>query len=150
MKKLLLALSLASGVRAERGDVYANVPDWELAWLGKTLAIAPGPTVVFGHQCLDPSADPNHLVRNAAAVREVLERSGKVAAVFTGHEHNGGGCVHNGIFCYTLRALVKASLPASNGFAGVEIYPSGLIRVTGFAKAASRTNGKNEILKTTI
>ena len=115
----------------------ANVPAWELEWLDRTLSAARGPVIVFGHQRIDPAAESHHLVKNAAEVREVLERSNKVAAVFTGHEHIGGSCRHNGIFYYTLRALVKDSLPESNSFAEVALYPSGRITITGFAKASS-------------
>lgn len=87
----------------------ANIPPEELAWLEKTLAAAPGPAVVFCHQRLDPESEPRHLVRNAAAVRTVLEQSGKVRSVFTGHQHGGGDCTHNGIRYFTLNALVMGA-----------------------------------------
>ena len=115
----------------------ANVPPCELDWLERTLSAAPGRVIVFGHQRIDPAAEKRHRIRNAADVRNVLERSGRVAAVLTGHEHCGGHCVHHGIFYYTLRALVKDSLPESNSFAEVALYRSGRIVVTGYMKAAS-------------
>ena len=68
----------------------ANVPPEELAWLEGELARAPGPVIVFCHQRIDPKAWAQHEVKNSAAVRAVLEKSGKVKAVFTGHEHFGG------------------------------------------------------------
>lgn len=115
----------------------ANVPLHELDWLEHALSAAPGRVIVFGHQRIDPAAEDRHRVRNAVAVRNVLERSGKVAAVLTGHEHRGGQCAHHGIFYYTLRALVKDSLPESNSFAEVALYQSGRIDVTGYMKAES-------------
>ena len=71
----------------------ANIPPEQLAWLGRELAAAKDHAVVFCHQRLDPSAERHHLMKNAAAVRAVLEKSGKVRAVLTGHEHTGGQCV---------------------------------------------------------
>jgi 3',5'-cyclic AMP phosphodiesterase CpdA len=113
----------------------ANVPPDQLAWLEAELASAPGQVVVFGHQCLDPNADSRHQVRNAAAVRAILEKSGKVNAVFTGHQHSGLVSCVNGITYYSLRAMVLNS--GENGYAVADIYPSGGIKITGFRKAAS-------------
>ena len=113
----------------------ANVPPPQLAWLEEELASAPGQVVVFGHQCLDSNADTRHQVRNAADVRAILEKSGKVNAVFTGHQHSGLVSCVNGITYYSLRAMVLNS--GENGYAVADIYPSGAIAVTGFRKAAS-------------
>ena len=113
----------------------ANVPPEQLAWLEEEIASAPGRVIVFGHQCLDPNADPRHVVRNAAEVRAILERSGKVNAVFTGHQHSGLISCVNGITYYSLRAMVLNS--GENGYAVADVYPSGCIAVTGFRKAVS-------------
>ena len=113
----------------------ANVPPNQLAWLEGEIASAPGQVVVFGHQCLDPNADTRHQVRNAADVRAILEKSGKVNAVFTGHQHSGLVSCVNGITYYSLRAMVLNS--GENGYAVADVYPSGAIAVTGFRKAAS-------------
>ena len=113
----------------------ANVPPEQLAWLEDEIASASGQVIVFGHQCLDPNADPRHVVRNAAEVRAILERSGKVNAVFTGHQHSGLISCVNGITYYSLRAMVLNS--GENGYAVADVYPSGCIAVTGFRKAVS-------------
>ena len=97
--------------------------------------------MVFCHQCLDPQADGNHLTKNAAAVREVIEKSGKVKAVFTGHQHSGKIGTVNGITYYSLRALVLNSGEEENGYALVEMYESGGISVTGYRKAESARIG---------
>ena len=113
----------------------SNVPPEELVWLEDELASAQGQVIVFCHQCLDPNADSRHVVRNAAEVRGILEKSGKVNAVFTGHQHSGLiNCV-NGITYYSLRAMVLNS--GENGYAVANVYSSGGIAVTGFRKAAS-------------
>ena len=115
----------------------ANVPPAQLGWLEKELTSASGPAVVFCHQCLDPEADANHLTKNAAAVRAVIEKSGKVKAVFTGHQHSGRIGVVKGVTYYSLRALVLNAGEEENSYAIAEVFPSGDIAVTGYRKAAS-------------
>lgn len=115
----------------------ANIPPEQLAWLGRELAAAKDHAVVFCHQRLDPSAERHHLMKNAAAVRAVLEKSGKVRAVLTGHEHTGGQCVVNGIPYYTLAAMVSGSGAAANCFAEAAIYPNGAFGVKGYFRAKS-------------
>ena len=83
----------------------AYIPPTEREWLKTTLAAAPGPAVVFCHQRLDAAGA--HPVKNAAAVREIIENSGKVIGVFAGHEHWGGRSCANGVSYYTLLALVE-------------------------------------------
>ena len=115
----------------------ANVPPDELAWLERELAAAEGHVIVFCHQRLEDSAEPNHLVKNAADVRALVERSGKVRAVITGHQHKGSVRVLNGIVYYSLRALVCDSGEGANSFAEVAVYPSGAVTVTGWRNAVS-------------
>ena len=116
----------------------ANVPPDELAWFESELESAKGNVIVFCHQRLDNVAEPNHIVKNAAAVRSVMERSGKVRGVITGHQHRGGMCMINGIPYYSLRALVCDSGEGANSFAEVAVYPSGNFTVTGWRNAVSR------------
>jgi 3',5'-cyclic AMP phosphodiesterase CpdA len=66
------------------------VPAEELEWLKKDLSATKLPTVVFTHQTLDRVDDQDHTIKNASAVRRILEDSGKVLAVFSGHDHAGG------------------------------------------------------------
>lgn len=113
----------------------ANVPPEEMTWLEAELSAADGPVVVLGHQRLDPSADPRHLVRNAAEVRGLLERSGKVRSVVTGHQHMGGVNVENGITYYSLKALVCGSGERANSYAEAAVFADGTIAVTGWKAA---------------
>ena len=115
----------------------ANMPPEELAWLEKELASAKGNVIVFCHQRLEDSAERQHIVKNADAVRAILEKSGKVKGVITGHQHRGGFCVLNGIPYYSLRALVCDSGEGANSFAEVAVYPSGAFTVTGWRRAQS-------------
>ena len=48
-----------------------------------------------------------HVVGNAEEIREILEKSGKVALVLQAHYHSGDETVFNGIRYYTQRAFFK-------------------------------------------
>ena len=67
----------------------------------------------------------------------MIEKSGKVRAVFTGHQHSGRINKVNGITYYSLRALVLNAGMEENSYATVDIYGSGNIAVTGYRKAES-------------
>jgi alkaline phosphatase len=115
----------------------ANVPPDQVKWMEGVLDTAPGPVVVFSHQLVDPACPDVFRIKNAAQLRGLFERSGKVKAVFTGHHHVGHSAVHNGIFYYTLRAISQDAYPENNSYAEVTMYDSGRIVVKGFVKAAS-------------
>ena len=114
----------------------ANVPPNELAWLEGELAAARGHVVVFCHQRIDDAPDQDLVIKNAAKVRDVLERSGKVRAVVMGHDHAGGVSTINGIPYYTLRAMSCGMTPDENSFAEGAVYPSGAFTAVAWGKAA--------------
>ena len=111
------------------------VPDAELAWLEAELLAARGPVIVLAHQRLDGSGDA--YVKNSEAVRSLLEGSGKVLAVFQGHDHAGGCRTLGGIHYYTLKALVEGSGAENNSYATVEVGANLDIVVTGYRRAVS-------------
>ncbi|MBW7991220.1 MAG: hypothetical protein FVQ84_14575 [Planctomycetes bacterium] len=113
----------------------ANIPSKELDWLRKDLASAPGAVVVFIHQLLDGTGSV--YVKNAAQVRQILEASGKVLAVFQGHHHSGSYSNIAGIHYYTLKAVVEGHGLQNNSYAIAEVHPDGSITVTGYRKAKS-------------
>ncbi len=112
------------------------IPAEELAWLKRELNATRQPAIVFVHQPLDGEGDL--FVKNAAAVRAVLENSKRVLAVFQGHKHEGGYSQINGIHYYTLKALVEGSGKENNAYATVEVKRNGDIVVRGYRKAVSR------------
>lgn len=125
--------SAYSGVPDTPGAGYSwadsNVPDDELAWLEADLAANRLPTIVLAHQLLNPLAmieigfDTKHYVKQAAAIRAILEKSGQVLAVFMGHWHDGGLQVIKGINYVVLQANVAYGSDAAfhNQFATVEV-----------------------------
>lgn len=115
----------------------SNLPAAELAWLEGELAKAKGPVVVLAHQRLDDAKV--HAVRNAPAVRTLLEKSGKVLAVFQGHSHANDYQQINGIHYTTLVAMVEGSGAANNGYAMLDILPDSSLRLHGYRRQVDRT-----------
>jgi predicted phosphodiesterase len=114
----------------------ANVPPAEMQWLRQDMAASGGAVIVLIHQLLDGTG--SYYVKNAAQVRQVLEESGKVLAVFQGHHHDGGYSRIKGIHYYTLKALVEGPSTENNSYAIVEVLPDMSIIVTGYRKAVSK------------
>jgi predicted phosphodiesterase len=115
----------------------ANLPKSELAWLEGELGKAGGPVIVLAHQRLDH--DKAHAVRNAAEARALLEKSGKVLAVFQGHSHKNDYQQINGIHYTTLVAMVEGSGADNNGYTMLDILADGSLRLHGFRRQMNRT-----------
>jgi len=114
----------------------ANVPPAELNWLRDDLAAARGPVIVFIHQPLDGIG--NTYANNAENVRQILEQSGKVLAVFQGHHHPGSYSHIGEIHYYTLKAQVEGPGQENNSYAIIEVRSDRSITVTGYRKAVSK------------
>ncbi len=111
-----------------------NIPPQELEWLRGDLEQTAKKTVVFAHQRLDVS--DSHGIKNAPAVRQLLESSGKVLAVLQGHSHQNDVKHIGGIFYCTLAAMIEGSGAENNSYSLMRIFPSGEIRLDGFRKQA--------------
>jgi len=109
------------------------IPDAEQEWLQTDLEVTKKKTIVFVHQRLDDD-NASTGVKNAPPVREILEQSGKVLAVFQGHHHSGGYDNINGIHYCTLQALVEQSGLENNSYSVVQIWLDGSIDIKGFGK----------------
>lgn len=112
------------------------IPQVELDWLQAQLSAAKGPVVIFAHQRLDDSAP--HNVKNANAVRAVLEKSGKVLAVFQGHSHKNDYQHIAGIHYCTLVAMVEGSGIENNGYTLLDVMPDHSLRLHGFRRQVNR------------
>jgi alkaline phosphatase len=77
-------------------------------------------------------------VQNAPAVRSLLEKSGKVLAVFQGHSHKNDYQQIAGIHYTTLVAMVEGSGTDNNGYAMLEVMPDSSSRLQGFRNQAHR------------
>jgi len=114
----------------------ANVPPAELEWLQADLAATQLPTIVMAHQRLDEHG--KHSVRNREKVREVLESSQNVQAVFQGHSHQNDYQEIGGIHYVTLVAMVEGAGPENNGYSLLELFPDRSMKLAGFRRQASR------------
>ncbi len=114
----------------------AYLPPSQLEWLGKELASSSAPALVFIHHRLD-TAD-HYSVSNASAVRSVLEKSGRVLAVFQGHNHVNDHKVIGGIHYCSLKAMVDGPAPENSAYGTLDIYPGGRLHLNGYRLLASR------------
>lgn len=114
----------------------SNVPEAELKWLSRLLDQTKFPVIVFVHQQLN--GDSGTSVKNAAKVREILEKESKVKCVFQGHEHSGGYEQINGIPYYTLKGMIEGDFPGSNSFALVTLDKDKIF-IRGYGNAESET-----------
>lgn len=119
----------------------AFIPHRQLEWLRTDLALTGKPVIVFIHHQLDSPKVPDkrHCPVNADEVRRILEDSGKVKAVFQGHYHKGSFSEINGIFYYTLKAVVDGEGLENNNYAIVELNDVDPIKVRGFRKTKDQT-----------
>jgi alkaline phosphatase len=132
------------------------VPPQELEWLKKDLAATSLPSVIFTHQTLDRVNEQDHNIKNASDVRKILEDSGKVLAVLSGHDHAGGYANIKGIHYIVMNGNVGVSdqrpwkdtstkegfaTDFDNQFAVLEIYSENeakyRIRLEGYGRQAS-------------
>ena len=75
-----------------------------------------------------------HFINNASEVRQILERSKKVLAVFNGHQHTGRYNIINDIHYYTLKAVVEGQGTENNAYAIVEISADNNIVINGYRR----------------
>lgn len=112
----------------------AYVPPDERTWLAADLAATARGTVVFCHYRL--SGNDEFVATNAAAVRAILEASGKVLAVFNGHVHENDKDVVNGIPYYAMQAMTEGAYPL-NAYGVVRLYADNRVTVTGYGQQTS-------------
>lgn len=131
------------------------IPPQELEWLKADLEQNTLPTLVFTHQTLDRVDSQDHNIKNAAAVREILEQSGHVLAVISGHDHQGGYSNIKGIHYLVMNGNVGVNdtrpwaatsnenglgLQNDNQFALLEIYKNQnayQLKLTGYGRQPS-------------
>jgi len=112
----------------------AIIPAAQQEWLAQDLRNArTKKTIVFVHQNLHDESSI-YGVKNAQAVRRILEKSGNVLAVLQGHDHKGVYAKTNGIHYFTLKALVDGATLKNNSYAIVTIARNGRLSLRGFGR----------------
>ena len=101
-------------------------------WLRRTLKDAASKdqkAVLFSHVGAHRDQmnrrHPYYRLSDEEEVRRILEESGCAVAYLSGHAHNPGHCVENGVHYVTIQGMVEAPLYV-NGYAVVEVYPDRL------------------------
>lgn len=121
-------LELSHGTGATPYVSY--IPPTQRAWLEATLAASPYPCVILCHYPIYYVEAFSWGLTNAAAVRTILENSGKVIACVTGHLHDNYIKSVNGILYATLHASATNPYPALN-YSVVTVYPDEMtIKIT--------------------
>lgn len=123
----------AEGEPYQRGNFSwtdANLPDEQLGWFEQQLEEATGMAIVLTHQRIDGLEGP-HNVRNGAAAREIMEASGKVRLVLSGHSHQNLHEQINGIDYVVVRAMVEGAGEDNNSFGRLLVYEDHSIRIEG-------------------
>ena len=118
------------------------IPENQINWLKDDLKENRLPVVVFVHQMLGHWRDVNLEVQNAAAVRQILEQSGKVICVFQGHVHEESYNLINGIPYYSVNAVVDGDGPENSAYMIVDVYKDGSLKIDGFRRATDRDIAK--------
>ncbi|MCA9428173.1 MAG: metallophosphoesterase [Candidatus Omnitrophica bacterium] len=106
-----------------------EIPALEREWLEEDLSKTDLPTITFTHQRIDVSN--NFGIKSGPEVRKILEDSGKVLAVFQGHNHINEHKEIGGIHYVTLAALIEGSGKQNNAYSILDVYPDRL-EVSGF------------------
>ncbi len=113
-----------------------GIPPEHLDWLRQDLAETDLPTIVLIHQPLDSDYEDlagGPPVDNHLEVRDVLAASGKVIAVFQGHDHENRYSEIAGIHYVTFAEMVDHNVPAPPTYARVTLDPDArVIRIEGF------------------
>jgi predicted phosphodiesterase len=122
---------VAYGAKNSKWD-DTDVPAAQRGWLADDLKATGKPTVVFIHHRTD-IVDP-HAITSGAEVRKILEASGKVLTVFSGHQHINAHTEINGIHYVTMMATVDGSGETNNAYALVDILEDHTIVVNGFRR----------------
>lgn len=113
-----------------------EIPLEEREWLREDLSRTDLPTLVFTHQRIDVA---NHYgVKSGEEVRDILRESGKVCAVFQGHNHLNEHREIEGIHYVTLAAAIEGAGEERNAYSVLEVYGDRL-EVKGFRDQADWT-----------
>lgn len=115
----------------------SNIPPAEIEWLRADLQSTQRKTIVFTHQRLDDTK--SHSVKNCAAVRQILEESKLVQAVFQGHSHQNDYRQILGIHYCTLRAMVEGAGAENNGYSLLNVHGNGMLQLVGYRQQVQRS-----------
>lgn len=109
-------------------EIY--VPPGQRTWLESDLAATAKDTIVCLHFRMHPDRQDGYTVYNTADVKAILEASGKVRHVLSGHHHRNAHAIDADIGYHVFEAMTEEPYPA-NSYGIVTIYDNGWIAVDG-------------------
>ena len=116
----------------------SNMTPAEIEWLEEDLKATRNPTVVFVHQRLDVDRPVKYAIKQSKKVRKILEKSGKVTAVFQGHSHKNELKTINGIPYCTLAAMIEGSGVDNNSYSLLRFFDDGKVSLEGYRRQISK------------
>ena len=134
---VFLSTEVRPELGTERGGCYKAqyLAEETLKWFGEDLAKTELPTMVFTHFALaedESVTDPCMFMKNRGEVKKIINESGKVKAVFYGHQHKTKSFIENGIPYYMLGSMItpdgKEGEPAAV-YLEIETYESGELSI---------------------
>jgi len=120
----------------------SKLPLTQKDWLIADLSVCTRKNVlVLSHQniddkTIDDKPDP-HIIKNAAVIRDILEKCNKKVVVFQGHYHRGGHRIVNGIHYITLKAMCVGKTMDDNAYMIVNLLDDGKATISGFGRQES-------------
>ena len=112
---------------------YCYIDDEQFEWMKKEIEAAENEVIIFTHELLilgERFNDDDHVIRNREKVIDLIEKSGKVKAVFSGHYHRGDRVSHNGIDYVTFRSICLnddyAHYVVTIGESGIDVQEYGI------------------------
>jgi alkaline phosphatase len=117
----------------------SNIPPAQVTWLEQDLAATKLPVVVFVHQRLDLDRPNKYAIKQSAAVRKILEKSGKVRVVLQGHSHKNEMTEVEGITYCTLAAMVEGAGVENGSHSLLRFFDDGSIKLEGYRRQKSQT-----------
>ena len=108
---VFLSTEVRPELGTERGGCYKAqyLAEETLKWFGEDLAKTKLPTMIFTHFALaddESVTDPCMFMKNRDEVKKIIEESGKVKAVFSGHQHITKTIIENEIPYYLLGSMI--------------------------------------------
>lgn len=113
--------------------IESYIPIFEQEWLKLDIENTEKMIFIFIHQRLDDEKNV-HGVKNAIPIRKILEESGKVIAVFQGHDHQGEYRLINGIHYLTFQAVVEGERIENNAYSLIQIKDDGTAIIKCFGR----------------
>ncbi len=114
---VMLSFVMTGSHTTDLSDIKARVSDDQISWLQNDLANTTKPTLIFIHYGLAEDdmkgsfwfeEEPHYaLLNNRVELRKIFADSGKVRAVFSGHQHWNRMSTHDNIPYFVVTSLIE-------------------------------------------